>query len=194
MNEHGIDVFAVFMEDPHLSEYTGACDKYIAALSGFTGSAGTLVVEKDEARLWTDSRYYVQADAQLSGSNIKLMKSGLPGVIRPEDYIGDCLAKGLTVSFDKKTLSYAKYRNIAKLVRDCDIKDGSGILHECADLPGRHHENIVYMPDDAAGLGASDKIAKVRSLIRKKYVPSGDYMYVLSDMASIMWLFNLRGI
>ena len=89
MVQNGLDHCIVFSEDPHLSEYTARCDRYRAALSGFTGSAGVLVISPDEELLFTDSRYHVQGERQLEGTGIKLMKYGLPGVKSFEDYLAD---------------------------------------------------------------------------------------------------------
>ena len=194
MNDNCIDVFAVFSSDPHLSEYTGECDKYIKALSGFSGSAGTLVVEKDRAYLWTDPRYYIQAEKELSGKGIEVMKAGMPSVVSVTDHLAGRICAGSVLAFDKKTLSYADYLKITRLGGQENITDGADILRRSAgDMPERVFNPIYAMPDEKAGRSVTEKLSSVRSIIRRKYVPGGDYAYIISDLASIMWLFNLRG-
>ena len=195
MQKNDIDYFAVFSEDPHLSEYTAKTDKYREALSGFTGSAGILLVGTDESYLWTDSRYFVQASAELENSGISLMKYGLPGVLSFEDYLTDHIWEGQTVAFDFKSISYDRYKKIQeRLPQSTCIIDGYQILREAIDdLPKRSFSDIEAVPDDMAGKSVLRKIEDARKAIRKKYVQEGSYSYILSDLASIMWLLNLRG-
>ena len=114
MAERQIDWLIIFSDDPHLSEYTSACDKYREAISGFTGSAGTLVITMDEAFMWTDMRYHIQASKQLEGTGITLMKYGMPKVPSLEDFLCDHIWDGMTLAFDMKTVSYAWFRDIQK--------------------------------------------------------------------------------
>ncbi len=194
MADAGIDYFIVFSKDAHLSEYTGDCDRYRAVISGFTGSAGTLVVSADEAFLWTDMRYHIQAERQLSGTGISLMKYGLPGVASFEDYICDHIWDGMTVAFDFMTASYEKYTSLAgRLPKSVSVIDGHDILISSADMPKRVFEGISCVPVDKAGVSVSEKLAKLRETVRKRYVNDESYTYIMSDLTSIMWLFNLRG-
>lgn len=105
MNETGVDAYVITTDDFHASEYVGAYFREREYMSGFTGSAGTLVVLPDTAALFTDGRYFIQAEAQLAGSTIELMKSGQPGVPKIEEYLYDHLDQGMLVGFDGRTVS-----------------------------------------------------------------------------------------
>ena len=91
MEERGYDAYMVPTDDNHQSEYVGEHFKARAFITGFTGSAGTAVITKDTAGLWTDGRYFIQAEQQLSGSGVKLFKMGEPDVPTVEDFIADIL-------------------------------------------------------------------------------------------------------
>lgn len=195
MSDEGIDWFIVRLFDPHLSEYISKCDRYLTALSGFTGSAGTLLVGAGQAFLWTDSRYFVQAFAQLSGSGITLMKSGLPGVLSVDEYLSEHVWEGQTVAMDLMTVSYDAYTDIRSVLSSSvEIRDGRAALKRAVpDLPGRDFSPIVTIPEENCGVSASSKLSDVRKTIRKKYAHDRSYAFILSDMTDIMWLFNLRG-
>lgn len=195
MARDDIDWFVVFSEDGHLSEYTGESDKYREALSNFTGSAGVLVVNTQEAFLWTDSRYFVQAKKELCGSGIELVKYGLHNVKNWDEYLADHVWEGQSIAFDHMTLSYKKYKDLKeKLPKSVVIYDGRNILKECVTtLPKRSFGTIQAAPVSFAGKTASDKLSALRRRIEEKYTANDSYSYVLSDLTSIMWLFNLRG-
>ena len=195
MGRENIDWFVVFSEDAHLSEYTGDCDKYREAISHFTGSAGVLVVGSAEAYLWTDSRYYIQAEAELSGVGIELVKYGTPGVKNWDEYLAEHVWEGQMIAFDHMTLSYKKYMDLKdKLPQSVEITDGSKVLKECADtMPKRSFGEILGAPAEFAGKTVSDKLSELRSRIERIYVREESYTYILSNLTSIMWLFNLRG-
>ena len=99
MQAHGIDLYIIPTDDFHASEYVGAHFRGRHYVSGFTGSAGTLVVTADWAGLWTDGRYFLQAGQQLEGSGIELCKMGEPGVPTIPEYIEKTLEAGQTLGF-----------------------------------------------------------------------------------------------
>ena len=107
MAKRNLAAYIVPTEDFHGSEYVGAHFKAREYLSGFTGSAGTLLVLKESAALWTDGRYFLQAEAQLKDSGITLMKSGEPDVPTLAEYLAKTLAKGARVGFDGRTVTGA---------------------------------------------------------------------------------------
>ena len=195
MNDNGIDWFIVFSQDPHLSEYTAKCDKYREYFSHFSGSAGTLLVGSDEAYLWTDSRYFIQAAGELEGTGITLMRSGLFGVQSLYDFLCEHVWDGQNIAFDLKSISYERYESLVKkLPTSTEIIDGYAILKKTAeDIGKREFNNIVCMPRDKAGRSVPDKLEDIRKHIRKKYVNSDSYTYIVSDLPSVMWTFNLRG-
>ena len=105
MKKHQIDVYMIPSSDFHESEYVGDYFKVREFISGFTGSAGTVVVTMDEAGLWTDGRYFIQAAKQLEDTGIKLFKSGEPGVPTVEEYIVDAMPVEGTLGFDGRVVS-----------------------------------------------------------------------------------------
>ena len=100
MQERGIDIYIVPTSDFHQSEYVGEYFKARKYMTGFTGSAGTAVITKEEAGLWTDGRYFIQAEKQLEGSTVKLFKMGEEGVPKVEEYVKDHLTEGSCIGFD----------------------------------------------------------------------------------------------
>ncbi len=195
MAENNIDYMIVYSEDPHLSEYTGECDRFRTVISHFTGSAGILLVGTDTAFLWTDSRYFVQAGDQLEGTGITLMKYGLPNVPSLGNYLSEHIWDGQTIAFDHMTLSYESYKDIrSKLPESVETVDGADILRAVVpDLPGRSFDRIVLMPEEASGKSTADKLGAVRKKIASTYAHDKSYTYIISDLTSVMWLFNLRG-
>ena len=105
MAKHHIDAYVVVTDDFHTSEYVGAHFKARESHSGFTGSAGTLVVLPDAAALWTDGRYFLQASQQLEGSGIELMRMGQPGVPAIGAFLAQHLPEGGVLGFDGRTVS-----------------------------------------------------------------------------------------
>ena len=100
MNTEGIDIYFIPSNDYHSSEYVGEYFQARKYLSGFTGSAGSLIVTKDSAFLWTDGRYFTQAEQELSGSGITLMKMGEPNVPTIEEWLERALDTNMSFAFD----------------------------------------------------------------------------------------------
>ena len=126
MGQEQIDTYIIPTEDDHQSEYVAEYWKVRQWLSGFTGSAGTLVVTQKEAGLWTDGRYYIQAEAQLQGTDIRLFRDGEPGVPNYMAWIKDHTPAGGTVGFDGHTFSAAAVKSMGRLFQDRQLKlDGS---------------------------------------------------------------------
>ena len=107
MSKRGISVYVVPTADFHESEYVGEHFKARKFITGFTGSAGTAVITMDEAGLWTDGRYFVQAAKQLEGTTVKLFKMGEEGVPTVDEYIADTLPQGGCLGFDGRVINGA---------------------------------------------------------------------------------------
>ena len=114
MARRGLDACVVVTDDFHGSEYVGDHFKTRAYLSGFTGSAGTLLVLAEEAYLWTDGRYFLQAERQLTGSGIELMRAGQPGVPTLSAFLAERLPEGGALGFDGRTVSTRLYRTLER--------------------------------------------------------------------------------
>ncbi len=122
MEDRGYDVYLVPTDDNHQSEYVGEHFKARAFITGFTGSAGTAVITKTEAGLFTDGRYFIQAANQLEGSGITLFKMGQPDVPTLEDYIADVMPEGGTLGFDGRVVSMGRGKALEKALEDKHAK------------------------------------------------------------------------
>ena len=114
MKNHGLSAYVIPSSDAHLSEYVATHWQGRAYMSGFTGSAGTLVITLDESGLFTDGRYFIQAENELKGSEVKLFKMAQPGVPTINEYLVSVLNEGDTVGFDGKVLSVATVKEMKK--------------------------------------------------------------------------------
>lgn len=184
--------YIVPTEDFHGSEYVGAHFKAREYLSGFTGSAGTLLILKESAALWTDGRYFLQAEAQLTGSGITLMKSGEPDVPTLPEYLGKMLAKGERVGFDGRTVTGAfveelQNKTAEKQLAFCGNEDLAGLIWE--ERPPLSAEPVWELPAAYAGLTREEKIRRVR----EKMEEAGADALLVTDLTESAWLLNLRG-
>ena len=149
MKERGIDLYIIPTSDFHETEYVSdyfACRKY---MSGFTGSAGTLVVLADQAGLWTDGRYFIQAQAQLQDTGITLMKMGQPETPSIEDYICQNLSKGSKVGFDGRVINYMDYKRYHAIFNShqIDIVANLDLVNEIwQDRPAYRRQKPSIMP------------------------------------------------
>ena len=190
MKETGVDAYVITTDDFHASEYVGAYFREREYMSGFTGSAGTLVVLPDTAALFTDGRYFIQAEAQLAGSTIELMKSGQPGVPTIEEYLYDHLEPEKVVGFDGRTVSldFAD-RMLGKLGdKKVTLNGELDLVDELwADRPELSHEPVFELPFSYTGETRADKLARVRASIRS----AGADARVIAALDEIAWLLNL---
>ena len=165
MQAHGIDLYIIPTDDFHASEYVGAHFRGRHYVSGFTGSAGTLVVTADWAGLWTDGRYFLQAGQQLEGSGIELCKMGEPGVPTIPEYLEKTLEAGQTLGFDGRVVTarqYEGYQRIAekkqgKIVSDVDLLD-----EIWAERPALSAEPAWELPVSLTGRSRQEKLHQVR--------------------------------
>ena len=155
MERENIDVYLVTMEDDHQSEYVCSHFKEIAFVSGFTGSAGTLVVAKDDAGLWTDGRYFVQAGSQLAGTGVRLMKAGVEGTPSVEAFILEHIPHGGTLGFCGQCVSDTEIRAVLKKLRSKAVKaayeqDLPGMIWQ--DRPAKTCEPCLVMEEKYPGM------------------------------------------
>ena len=122
MDEKGIYAYIIPSSDFHQSEYVGEYFKSREFITGFTGSAGTAVITKDDGGLWTDGRYYLQAEKELENSGVKLFKSGLEGVPEIEDYLKEVMPENSTLGFDGKVISVYEGEKLRETLKDKNIK------------------------------------------------------------------------
>ena len=187
MKEHGLDGYLVPTTDFHGSEYVNDYFKCRQYLSGFTGSNGTLLVTEDDARLWTDSRYFIQAAKQLDGTGISMMKCQQPGVPEIEDYLPTIAGEGFKLGFDGRIVSFQngeKYAASCEVVYDVDLVD-----EIWEDRPAINASKIYALPDSVTGEKADSKLSRVQKALAEDGV---DY-HLITSLEDIAWLFNLRG-
>ena len=188
----GIDVYLVPTADFHQSEYVGDYFKARAWLSGFTGSAGTLIVTKNEARLWTDGRYFIQAGKQLAGTGVTLMKMGEEGVPTVEEFIEEVLPQKGCLGCDGRTISVAEGRKYEELL---EKKEGTFKCQDdlagkiWSDRPQMSKEPVYILDVKYAGETREEKIARVR----REMEEAGAQIHVISSLDDIVWLLNIRG-
>lgn len=198
MAEHGADAVIIPSADWHDSEYVNDYFKLREHYSGFDGSAGTLIVLGDEAALWTDGRYFLQAERQLRGTGIDLMKIGEPGVPKIMEYViekvkaGVGSGRGFTLYFDGRTFS----STLGKAVRSAVERTGGSVVTN-EDIAGSCWKNgrpaleasvIRELPVSVTGLSRAEKLSAVRSEMKKL---SCDTL-IVSDLMENAWLMNLR--
>lgn len=189
MRAKGIDACIAATGDPHMSEYISEHYMTRQFITGFTGSAGTAVITLEDAGLWTDSRYFLQAEDELGGSGITLYRLGQTGTIGIIDYLRQQLPQGGRVSVDGRMVSSHWAESLRKdqaihLITDLDL---IGEIWE--DRPPLEFQPIEEYPLEYAGISRKDKIR----IIRQDMEQSEGDLLLLSGLSDIAWLLNLRG-
>ena len=191
MQQKGVGAYYVPTADFHLSEYVNPYFKSRQYLTGFTGSAGTLVVTMDEAALWVDGRYFIQAEEQLSGTPVKLMKMGEEGVPSVLEYLSK-LPEGAVIGLDGRTVSAAMALRMEKTLstRNIALEPDMDLVGDIwPDRPPLPNAPVYVLGVDSVGVSAADKIADIRRVLVEKDADA----HVLCTLDDIAWLFNLRG-
>lgn len=192
MQAEEIDAWLIMTDDFHGSEYVGDYFKCREYISGFTGSAGMLLVLKDHAGLWTDGRYFLQAKEQLEGSGITLYRSGQPGVPSLENVLQERLSAGETLGFDGRCVMAGYARRLREQLEEKGITVVSGfdlVGDVWEDRPPLSREPVWILPEEYAGMGAGEKIAEVRRVLKQK---KADW-FLLASLEDLCWLLNVRG-
>lgn len=192
MAKENIDCFIVFSADPHMSEYLPAEWQERTWLSGFTGSAGFVVVTADEAALWTDGRYFVQAPAELEGSGIKLMKDGVEGTPHYMDWIISALPEGGTVAVNALATSNTSWTALEQKLAPKNIKViDRPLLKEIwtARVTDQTKNPVFVHPVERAGRSVSQKLQD----IRQKMTEMDASVHIISSLDDVAWTLNLRG-
>ncbi len=193
MSEHGVDAYYVPSTDPHQSEYVPPIWQRRAWLSGFNGSAGDLVVTRRRAALWTDSRYFLQAEIQLRGSGIELMRQGVPGTPTLAQWLGRQLKPGQFLGADPRVLSLSEAEGLAADLEPRGIKLAAPPVNLVdaiwADRPAPRRDAISLHSRRHAGATAREKLTAVRAGMKAM----GARAHVIAALDQIAWLFNVRG-
>ena len=193
MKAAGVDAFIVPSQDPHFSEYVPTCFERRMFISGFTGSAGTALVTHDEALLWTDGRYFLQAEQEL-GPEWTLMRGGQPGVPEPSKWLADKMAKGSKVGVDPAVHSLSEARALRSALEAAgsalvtlDVNPVDTVWD--ADRPAFPTAPLRVHKAEFSGKSVADKV----DFIRAKLDENKSDVLVVSPLDEVAWLFNVRG-
>lgn len=192
MKKEKIDYYVIPSGDFHQSEYVAGYFKSREYITGFTGSAGTALIGIEKAILWTDGRYFIQAEKQLKDSGVELYKMRIPGWPTLEEWLMENMKEEETLGFDGRVISVNEYKEFKKIQDKKNIKISMNkdlideIWNERPNLP---KEKIFLHDVKYCGKSACEKIKEVRSEMKKL----GGKSYVVSSLDDIAWLYNIRG-
>lgn len=192
MQKMGITAYVVPTSDPHQSEYIADYYKTRVWISGFTGSAGTVAITQKEAILWTDGRYFIQAEKELGGSGIKLYRIGIPGFPTYSQWLKDSLNEGDTIGFDGRTFSQKEYESLEKEISKKKIKivDDYDLIGEIwVDRPALPQSTAFVHDVKYAGKPTKEKLEEVRKEMANKEATH----FLIGSLDDIAWLYNIRG-
>lgn len=186
-----IDFYLVPTADFHNSEYVNDYFKVRKFLSGFTGSNGTLVISQKETGLWTDGRYFVQAEKELAGSGIVLYRMAEEGVPTIEEYLDQNVTEGQTIGFDGRVVDATFGKKLETMLADRHVKfayekDVADALW--TDRPAMPATKVWAVPENITGKTAQEKLLQVRAEMKKEKVAH----LLISKLDDIMWLYNIR--
>ncbi|MGK4199087.1 aminopeptidase P family protein [Fusobacterium sp. HC1336] len=192
MKERGIDYYIIPSADYHQSEYVGDYFKGREWISGFTGSAGTVVVTQNEVGLWTDGRYFIQAEKQLQGSGITLFKMGEEGVPTFIQYIVNNIQYGETLGFDGKVLATNTVLDFEAKFKDKKVNfnfefDLVGEIWR--DRPSLPASQVFVLEEKFTGESVEKKLTRVRNILEEENCD----VNIITSLDDIAWIFNIRG-
>lgn len=192
MEERNIDYLMLVDSDPHFTEYVNDYYKFRSLVSGFTGSNGTLILGKNDGYLFTDGRYFIQAENQLKGTGISLMKLGIEGYPTLIQFLDSLSKNGMKIAALEDCISISMYE---KLPIDYLDSDYSIIFNAYKEAYGKEYPNIIFdefieeLPLEIAGESRESKISKIRNSLDKLEAD----LYISSTLEDNMWLLNIRG-
>lgn len=192
MEERGYDAYMVPTDDNHQSEYVGEHFKARAFITGFTGSAGTAVITKKAAGLWTDGRYFIQAEQQLSGSGIKLYKMGEPGVPTVEEFISEVLPEGGVLGFDGRVVAMGEGLALEEAAssKNATINYSEDLIDKIwEDRPALSEEPAFALGEEYTGESTANKLSRIREAMKE----AGADTHIIAALDDVCWTTNLRG-
>lgn len=192
MKEEGIDYYMMPTADFHNSEYVNDYFKVREYFCNFSGSNGTLLVWQEGAGLWTDGRYFIQAERELEGTGVELFRMLDEGVPTIEDFLAQNMAQGQTLGFDGRVISCREGKKLEEKLADKEIrfayeKDLAEQIWQ--DRPAFPHGKVTVLSEELAGRSTQDKQKDVMD----KVVQEGADSILLTKLDDLMWLFNIRG-
>ena len=192
MEEKGVAYYYITTADYHASEYADDYFKEREFMSGFTGSNGNLLIGTDMAGLWTDGRYFIQAEKELEGTGIRLFRMAEEGVPTTLEYLEQNMKEGEVLAFDGRTVATRLGTQMEEMTEKKDGKVFYQVDYVDAlwtDRPARKCEKAFALDEKICGKTVAEKLDMVRETMAKNNCKN----LVLSKMDDIMWLFNIRG-
>ena len=192
MEEEGMDVYVIPSSDNHQSEYVGEFFKARAYMTGFTGSAGTAVLTKNKAFLWTDGRYFLQAEQQLEGSGIKLFKMGNTGVPTILEFIEAEITNNGKLGFDGRLVAMQEGEDFASLLahKNVSIEYAYDLVDKVWEgRPKIANEPVFLLEEKYSGESRLSKLHRIRDTMKE----NGANYHVITTLDDIAWLLNIRG-
>lgn len=192
MKEKGIYSYLIPSSDYHQSEYVGEYFKSREFISGFTGSAGTAVITLDEAGLWTDGRYFIQAEDELKNSDIELFKIGEENVPTVEEYLIEKLPQNSKLGFDGKVICAKEGKTLGDKLsfKNISIEYNYDLINDIwEDRCSLPNKKAFLLGSEYTGASFSEKLARVREAMKEKKATS----HIITTLDDIAWLFNIRG-
>lgn len=192
MKEKGVDYYVIPTADYHGSEYVNDYFKVREYFSGFTGSAGTLLVWQEGAALWTDGRYFIQAAAEIEGTGVTLMKMREEGVPTLEEFLAANVGEGMTLGFDGRTISAKEGKGFEEKLagKGVSIFYGEDLSKTIwTDRPAFPAGETYLIPESVAGKSLTDKVDDLRGKLKEL----GAESTLLTKLDDVMWLLNVRG-
>ncbi len=190
MEREEVSAMIIPSTDPHFGEYIPDHYKCLEWLSCFTGSAGTLVVTGDKAALWTDSRYFIQAQKELEGSGVELMKMKVEGTPSINEWLRAELDEDSVVAVDENLFTYQEYQSLVDELSPVNVTMIEDPFSEIwGERPALEFHQIEHMPDDISGESISSKHNRINAIFNFPY----PYAYIVTALDEIAWLCNIRG-
>lgn len=189
--ENDIDFYFMTTGDSHGCEYVPPHFEVVRYFTGFTGSNAAVIAGRDKIYLWTDGRYFIQAEKELEGTDIVLMRSGNEGVVSVYEFLKQHLKSGMKLALNGACILAAAGKEYRKLCEQtgaqfCPFLDAASLWENRPELPSG---SIWFQSPDTAGKSAAKKLKKLRKLLGEKGADS----ILISSLDEVMWLFNIRG-
>lgn len=192
MEERNLDAYFIPTSDFHETEYVGEYFKARQYMSGFSGSQGTLVVMKEQAALWTDGRYFIQAENELKNSTITLMRMGEEGVPTIQEYLGMYLPQHGCLGFDGRVMNTAFVESMLTALKEKQVslryeEDLVGMIWE--GRPALPTKQGFYLEETYSGKSTKDKLVDIRAKMKSLHTTA----HIITSLDDIAWILNMRG-
>lgn len=192
MAEKNIDAYVIPTADFHSSEYVGEHFKARAYITGFSGSYGTAVIARDDAGLWTDGRYFFQAENELAGSGVKLMKMFVDDTPGVTEWLAENIGEGGRVAFDGRVLSMGEGQEFEDALsgKNIDIDFREDLVDLVwTDRPPLSEKPAFFLEEKYTGENVESKLGRVRA----KMAEAGADVHIIASLDDVCWLYNFRG-